>query len=85
MTQADCHSSYQLFAANCQLYHGVRLKDLRFMSPDAHEEYLAIVINGTRADRGMPRQDTLTEAQAEDIHAWLIKRAQEDWHPGFMQ
>lgn len=79
----------ELFAANCQLCHGVNaiggLKDLRFMSPTAHEEYLAIVLNGTRADRGMPRQENMTEAQAEDIHAFLIKRAQEDWHPGFMQ
>jgi quinohemoprotein ethanol dehydrogenase len=78
-----------LFAGNCQLCHGVNaiggLKDLRFMSPDTHSDYLAIVINGTRADRGMPRQENMTEDQAEDIRAFLIKRAQEDWHPGFMQ
>jgi quinohemoprotein ethanol dehydrogenase len=78
-----------LFAGNCQLCHGVNaiggLKDLRYMSPDTHSDYLAIVINGTRADKGMPRQEDMTEAQAEDIRAFLIKRAQEDWHPGFMQ
>lgn len=79
----------ELFAGNCQLCHGVNaiggLKDLRFMSPEAHEEFLAIVINGTRADRGMPRQENMTEEEAEAIHAFLIKRAKEDWHPGFMQ
>jgi quinohemoprotein ethanol dehydrogenase len=78
-----------LFAGNCQLCHGVSaiggLKDLRYMSPDTHNDYMAIVINGTRADKGMPRQENMTEEQAEDIHAYLIKRAQEDWHPGFMQ
>lgn len=78
-----------LFAGNCQLCHGVNaiggLKDLRYMSPDTHSDYLAIVINGTRADKGMPRQEDMTEEQAEDIRAFLIKRAQEDWHPGFMQ
>jgi len=78
-----------LFNANCQLCHGVNaiggLKDLRYMAPDTHSDFLAIVINGTRADKGMPRQENMTQEQAEDIHAWLIKRAQEDWHPGFMQ
>lgn len=86
---AQVERGEQLFAANCQLCHGINaiggLKDLRFMSPDTHSDFLAIVINGTRADKGMPRQDNMTEQQAEDVHAYLIKRAQEDWHPGFMQ
>ena len=32
-------------------------------------ELHAIVLQGTRADKGMPRQETLTEAQVEVIHA----------------
>jgi quinohemoprotein ethanol dehydrogenase len=78
-----------LFAANCQLCHGQSaiggLKDLRFMSSETHDEFLDIVLKGLRADKGMPIQDSLTREQAEDIHAYLIKRAQEDWQAGFMQ
>lgn len=78
-----------LFSGICQLCHGQNaiggLKDLRYMTPDAHDEFLAIVLNGTRADKGMPRQETMTEAEAEDIHAYLISRAQEDWQGGFRE
>ncbi len=78
-----------LFAGTCQLCHGQNaiggLKDLRYMTPEAHAEFNTIVLQGTRADKGMPRQETMTEAQVEDIHAYVISRAQEDWQGGFMQ
>jgi quinohemoprotein ethanol dehydrogenase len=79
----------ELFAGTCQLCHGQNaiggLKDLRYMSPDSHAEFNAIVLTGTRADKGMPRQETMTEQQVEDIHAYVISRAQEDWQGAFMQ
>ena len=78
-----------LFGSTCQLCHGQNaiggLKDLRYMTPDTHAEFNDIVLLGTRADKGMPRQDTFTDAQLDDIHAYLITRAQEDWQGGFMQ
>jgi quinohemoprotein ethanol dehydrogenase len=78
-----------LFAGTCQLCHGQNaiggLKDLRYMTPETHAEFNTIVLQGTRADKGMPRQETMTEAQVEDIHAYVISRAQEDWQGGFMQ
>jgi quinohemoprotein ethanol dehydrogenase len=78
-----------LFASTCQLCHGQNaiggLKDLRYMTPETHAEFNTIVLQGTRADKGMPRQDTMTEAQVEDIHAYVISRAQEDWQGAFMQ
>ena len=78
-----------LFAATCQLCHGQNaiggLKDLRYMTPETHAEFNTIVLQGTRADKGMPRQETMTEEQVNDIHAYVISRAQEDWQGGFMQ
>lgn len=79
----------QLFASTCQLCHGQNaiggLKDLRYMTPETHAEFSTIILQGTRADKGMPRQETMTEQQVEDIHAYVISRAQEDWQGGFMQ
>ena len=55
------------------------------MNADAHAEFNAIVLDGTRADKGMPRQEGLTAEQVEDLHAYVIARAQQDWQGGFMQ
>jgi quinohemoprotein ethanol dehydrogenase len=78
-----------LFSQTCQLCHGQNaiggLKDLRYMRPDTHAEFNTIILQGTRADKGMPRQETMTEEQVNDIHAYVISRAQEDWQGGFMQ
>ena len=78
-----------LFAENCQLCHGVNAvggkKDLRYMTPEVHKDFLDIVLKGTRADKGMPNlSENVTSEQAEDIHAYLIQRAQEDWQPNFL-
>jgi quinohemoprotein ethanol dehydrogenase len=73
-----------LYSANCGLCHGAAarggVKDLRHMSPDTHENFLAIVLHGTRAQQGMASfADVLSEEQAEAIHHYLIARANEDW------
>ncbi|MCP5144392.1 MAG: PQQ-dependent dehydrogenase, methanol/ethanol family [Gammaproteobacteria bacterium] len=87
--QAQIDRGEVLFSRNCQLCHGSNaiggLKDLRYMTSDTHAEFSDIVLRGLRADKGMPKHDTLSEAEVEDIHAYVISRAQEDWQGGFMQ
>ena len=73
-----------LFAINCARCHqnngpGV-IPDLRYMSAETHAEFNAIVIEGTRATRGMAAfADVLTDEQADAIHAHLIGLAQRAW------
>jgi quinohemoprotein ethanol dehydrogenase len=74
-----------LYAANCGLCHGAAarggVKDLRHMSPDVHGEFLAIVLDGTRAAQGMASfADVLSRDEAEAIHHYLIARANADWN-----
>ncbi|MDC0598344.1 PQQ-dependent dehydrogenase, methanol/ethanol family [Gammaproteobacteria bacterium] len=74
----------QLYTETCVLCHGQNaiggLKDLRYMTADTHRDFLTIVLEGTREDKGMASfADILTEEQAEDIHAYLIARANESW------
>ena len=78
-----------LYAANCAICHGQSanggVKDLRHMTPQTHGEFFDIVLGGKRQTLGMPTfADKLTRDQADDIHAYLISRAQEDWQPDFM-
>ena len=55
------------------------------MTAETHGEFFDIVLGGKRQTLGMPNfADKLTRDQAEDIHAYLISRAQEDWQPDFM-
>ena len=73
-----------LYAANCALCHGNAarggIKDLRHMSPATHGDFLAIVLGGSRAERGMASfADLLSEDEAKAIHAYLVARANEDW------
>ena len=57
--------------------------DLRFMTPQVHQEFLAIVLGGSRTEKGMASfADVLTREEAEDIHHYLISRANEDWGTG---
>ena len=73
-----------LYGENCGKCHGDNaiggVKDLRRMSKASHDAFLDIVLKGTREDRGMPSfAGQLSEAQAKDIHGYLIKRTQDDW------
>ncbi|MBN8818418.1 MAG: PQQ-dependent dehydrogenase, methanol/ethanol family [Sphingomonas sp.] len=73
-----------LYGESCNRCHGDNatggVRDLRKMSKQAHDDFLDIVLNGARAEKGMPGfGGQLTEAQAKDIHGYLITRAQEDW------
>jgi quinohemoprotein ethanol dehydrogenase len=74
----------QLYAQNCMTCHGERarggIKDLRRMTPATHKQFLDIVLRGARREQGMASfGDTLSEADAKAIHAYLARRANEDW------
>jgi quinohemoprotein ethanol dehydrogenase len=74
----------ELYVQTCQQCHGLNaiggLKDLRLMSADTHSQFLQIVLEGTRTEKGMGNfSDILSVADAEDIHHYLISRANEDW------
>ena len=73
-----------LFGKNCAICHGAEarggIKDLRQMSPQTHAQFLDIVLGGARQARGMASfADLLSKADAEAIHGYVIKRANEDW------
>jgi quinohemoprotein ethanol dehydrogenase len=74
----------QLYAQHCATCHGEAarggIKDLRRMSPATHREFLDIVLHGARREKGMASfDDVLSEADAKAVHAYLARRANEDW------
>ena len=76
-----------LFGSTCAICHGQNarggVKDLRHMTADTHKEFLDIVLGGKRKALGMASfADILTKDQADDIHSYLIARANEDWGGG---
>jgi quinohemoprotein ethanol dehydrogenase len=73
---------YHRVCAGC---HGMRavgggvIPDLRHMSAAAHAEFDAVVLGGSRADRGMIGfADIISREEADAIHAFVIARANED-------
>jgi quinohemoprotein ethanol dehydrogenase len=83
-TEAQVSEGRALYAETCNRCHGDNaiggVKDLRFMTAETHAQFNAIVLEGTRADKGMASfADILTPAQAEAIHAYLIARGNEDY------
>jgi quinohemoprotein ethanol dehydrogenase len=77
-----------LYDRTCSTCHGKNavggVKDLRHLSPETHAEFNDIVLGGKRKDKGMASfADVLTPEQAEQIHDYLIARAQTDYQPDF--
>ncbi|MGV3593082.1 MAG: c-type cytochrome, partial [Gammaproteobacteria bacterium] len=77
----------ELYSQTCQTCHGVNalggLVDLRFMRPETHADFLQIVLEGIRTEKGMASfADVLSREDAEAIHHYLISRANEDWGTG---
>jgi quinohemoprotein ethanol dehydrogenase len=75
-----------VFGQHCAICHGVgavsggSTPDLRWMSTATHAEFDAIVLGGSRTDRGMVSfSDVVTPEDATALHAYLIKRARDDW------
>jgi quinohemoprotein ethanol dehydrogenase len=73
-----------LYGQSCNRCHGDNaiggIKDLRRISKESHDNFLDIVLKGTLVHKGMPSfSGVLNEEQANDLHGYLITRAQEDW------
>jgi quinohemoprotein ethanol dehydrogenase len=77
------HQGGSLYATYCFSCHGVlvvagSLPDLRYATPEVHQEWGAIVLGGARESRGMPSfKDLLTQTQARAIQAYVLARALE--------
>jgi quinohemoprotein ethanol dehydrogenase len=79
-TQAEIEAGARLFERNCSRCHtnseGSGTPDLRRMTRQTHEEFGAIVLEGTRAQRGMVGfRGVLSAKDTEAIHAYLIDLA----------
>jgi quinohemoprotein ethanol dehydrogenase len=78
----DCHSPKFDGAGRWAINGGV--PDLRYMPPEAHRGWYAIVLGGSHRQQGMmpfgvptkvPAIPALSAAEADDIHAYVIDRA----------
>ncbi|MEO6152842.1 MAG: PQQ-dependent dehydrogenase, methanol/ethanol family [Croceibacterium sp.] len=83
-SEAQVKAGAQLFAQTCAVCHGQSaiggVKDLRHMTSATHARFADIVLKGIYQDKGMASfADLLNPQQADDIHAYLIARANEDW------
>jgi quinohemoprotein ethanol dehydrogenase len=83
-TEADIRAGAQLFADTCSGCHGRQavggVKDLRHLDAPTHAKFKDIVLGGIYTDKGMASfRDVLSDKQAEQIHDYLIARANEDW------
>jgi quinohemoprotein ethanol dehydrogenase len=79
----DCHSPKFDGAGRWAVNGGI--PDLRYMPPEAHRDWYAIVLGGSHQQQGMMpfgtsstalRVTGLTPAEADAIHAYVIDRAQ---------
>jgi quinohemoprotein ethanol dehydrogenase len=78
----ECHSP-RLEGSGRWIVNG-GIPDLRYMPPEAHRDWNAIVLGGSHRDQGMlafgaavttPATPALTVSDADDIHAYVIDRA----------
>ncbi len=81
----DLQRGEHLYHETCGVCHGMQAKsagampDLRMLSPESHETFNQIVLDGIRASTGMASfSDVLSETDAESVHAYIIARANED-------
>lgn len=77
VTPATIARGQAVFFANCAICHSNQLRagvpDLRRMTPDIHEIFDEIVLEGAFLPMGMPRWDDLiSKDDAHALHAWLI-------------
>ena len=75
-----------LYAKFCIRCHGAQavsdgsVPDLRRLAPQWYDNFDAVVRGGMMEAAGMPRfDDVLDEAQAEDVKAYVLHLANEDW------
>jgi quinohemoprotein ethanol dehydrogenase len=75
-----------VYGQHCLICHGLRaisggsIPDLRMMTPETHAQFEAIVLEGIRGPLGMVAfADLLSRDDARAVHAYVIKRANEDF------
>ena len=75
--RTDCERSSALYERNCALCHASgRAPDLTRMSKATHDEFLDILLKGTRTARAMPSfEKVLSQADVQAIHAFVINVA----------
>jgi len=85
-TEQQISLGKELYLKNCAKCHssldgrGSGIPDLRLMSAETHEQFNAIVLEGTLAARGMGSfANLISEAENEALHAFLIDLAWEAW------
>lgn len=81
-----------LYQRNCSTCHGFGMvgggviPDLRYSSPQIHKMWNEIVLGGMLADNGMASfSDVLSEEEAQQIRAYVVKRTNEGEIPGSQQ
>lgn len=57
-------------------HRGGTVPDLRYASPETHQQWDGIVIGGARLSKGMPAHD-LSPEEAQAIRAWIISKSHE--------
>ena len=75
----------QLYMLHCGYCHGAGgsagsggVPDLKYMSAQTHDEFLAIVRGGSRLQNGMPAfAEQLTKEEAEAVRAYLVVQARQ--------
>ena len=83
-SEATVTRGRELYSQTCVRCHGEDaiggVKDLRFMTPEAHARFDDVVLKGILRERGMESfADVLTPEDSEAIHQYLIARANEDY------
>jgi PQQ-dependent dehydrogenase (methanol/ethanol family) len=81
-TSAQLEQGAKLYAGWCMACHGPlaigggSIPDLRYSTPETHAQFDAIVLGGTRADRGMPPfGDLFGPEQARALQAYVLQLA----------
>jgi quinohemoprotein ethanol dehydrogenase len=77
------HEGKLLYGRNCSGCHGLdavagTIPDLRYATKAVHDQFEAIVLEGTRSSLGMPSfRDLLRADQVHAIQAYVLSRAKE--------
>jgi len=88
----DLERGRVIYGEVCRTCHGLNARgrgdipDLRQMTPDSHETFLAIVLGGSRRSNGMASFADLLDAEdAERVHQFIISRANIDREEGLAE
>jgi quinohemoprotein ethanol dehydrogenase len=77
-------AAYHRVCAQCHGRDAISINaipDLRHMTPETRAEFMDIVLQGKRLQKGMANfADVVTPAEADDINFYLIARAREDYN-----